>query len=83
MSRTEKKAREKRSFKQWIQGLKNWQRIAILAGTIVVLALLIGGIAVYSYFSGIVDEMHEPTPEDCDLSLVDVDGYINLSLIHI
>ena len=58
MSRTEKKAREKRSFKQWIQGLKNWQRIAILTGTIVVLALLIGGIAVYSYFSGIVDEMH-------------------------
>ena len=83
MSRTEKKAREKRSFKQWIQGLKNWQRIAILAGTIVVLALLIGGIAVYSYFSGIVDEMHEPTPEDYDLSLVDVDGYINILLLGV
>ncbi|MGN0734356.1 MAG: LCP family protein [Anaerovoracaceae bacterium] len=83
MSRAEKKAREKRSFKQWVQGLKTWQKIAILAGTIVVLALLIGGIAVYSYFSGIVDEMHEPTPEDYDLSLVDVDGYINILLLGV
>ncbi len=83
MSRAEKKTKQKKSFKQWVQGLKTWQKIAILAGTIVVLALLIGGIAVYSYFSGIVDEMHEPTPEDYDLSLVDVDGYINILLLGV
>ena len=83
MSRAEKKTKQKKSFKQWVQVLKTWQKIAILAGTIVVLALLIGGIAVYSYFSGIVDEMHEPTPEDYDLSLVDVDGYINILLLGV
>ena len=37
----------------------------------------------YGYFNGIVNEMHEPTPEDYDLSLVDVDGYINILLLGV
>ena len=47
------------------------------------LALIIVGIMAYGYFNGIVNEMHEPTPEDYDLSLVDVDGYINILLLGV
>ena len=83
MSRTERKAKEKKSFKQWVGSLKTWQKITILAATIVVLALIIVGIMAYGYFNGIVNEMHEPTPEDYDLSLVDVDGYINILLLGV
>lgn len=83
MSRIERKEKEKKSFKQWVHDLKTWQKITILAVTILVLTLIIVGIAVYSYFSGIVDEMHEPVPEDYDLSLVDVDGYINILLLGV
>ena len=83
MSRTERKEKEKKSFKQWVGRLKTWQKITILAATIVVLALIIVGIMAYGYFNGIVNEMHEPTPEDYDLSLVDVDGYINILLLGV
>ena len=83
MSRTERKAKEKKSFKQWVGRLKTWQKITILAATIVVLALIIVGVMAYGYFNGIVNEMHEPTPEDYDLSLVDVDGYINILLLGV
>ena len=48
-----------------------------------VLALIIVGVMAYGYFNGIVNEMHEPTPEDYDLSLVDVDGYINILLLGV
>lgn len=83
MSRTERKEKEKKSFKQWVNGLKTWQKITILTATIVILAILIVGIVVYGYFNGIINEMHEPTPEDYDLSLVDVDGYINILLLGV
>ncbi|MGN1333614.1 MAG: LCP family protein [Anaerovoracaceae bacterium] len=83
MSRTEKKAKEKKTFKQWICGLKTWQKITLAAATVLVLALLILGIVAYGYLNSIVDEMHEPTPEDYDLSLVDVDGYINILLLGV
>ena len=83
MSRTEKKAKEKKTFKQWICGLKTWQKITLAVATVLVLALLILGIVAYGYLNSIVDEMHEPTPEDYDLSLVDVDGYINILLLGV
>lgn len=62
MSRTEKKAKEKKTFKQWICGLKTWQKITLAVATVLVLALLILGIVAYGYLNSIVDEMHEPTP---------------------
>ena len=83
MSRAEGKSKEKRTFKQWVKDLKTWQKITFLAAIIVVLAILIGCIVVFGYFNGIVDEMHEPTPDDYDLSLVDVDGYINILLLGV
>ena len=83
MSRTEKKAKEKKTFKQWICGLKTWQKITLAVATVLVLALLILGIVAYGYLNSIVDEMHEPTPENYDLSLVDVDGYINILLLGV
>lgn len=83
MSRAERKSQQKRPFKQWVKDLKTWQKITFLAAIIVVLAILIGCIVVFGYFNGIVDEMHEPTPDDYDLSLVDVDGYINILLLGV
>ena len=83
MSRAERKTKRKKSFKQWVKDLKTWQKITILSATIVVLAILIGCIVVFGYFNGVVNEMHEPTPEDYDLSLVDVDGYINILLLGV
>lgn len=74
---------EKKSLKQRIAEMKTWKKITILVILILVLALLIVGIAVYSYMGSIVEEMHEPTPDDYDLSLVDVDGYINILLLGV
>ena len=48
-----------------------------------VLAALIVGIVVYGYMNSLVNQMHEPTPDDYDLSLVDVDGYINILLLGV
>lgn len=92
MSRVEKKQKEKdsitektgkKNLKEWFMGLEMWKRVTVLVSIAVVLAIIIGAVAVYGYFKGVVDEMHEPTPEDYDLSLVDVDGYINILLLGV
>ena len=83
MSRVEKNKKNRKNVKEWFMGLESWKRITVLVVLVLVLALIIGGIAVYGYFKGVVDEMHEPTPEDYDLSLVDVDGYINILLLGV
>ena len=83
MSRTEKRVKEKKTFKQWVQGLETWKKLTILAVCVLVLIIAIACVAVFDYFNGIVDEMHEPTPENYDLSLVDVDGYINILLLGV
>lgn len=74
---------DKKSLKQRISEMQTWKKITLLVVLVLVLAALIVGIAVYSYMGSLVDEMHEPTPEDYDLSLVDVDGYINILLLGV
>lgn len=94
MSRAEKKeksifsgkhsgADSKKSLTQRIKEMQTWKKITLLVVLVLVLAVLIVGIAVYSYMGGLVSEMHEPTPDDYDLSLVDVDGYINILLLGV
>ena len=72
MSRMEK--REKKTFLQMIKDMKTWKKITILAVLIVIMAVIIAAVSAFEYAGDVVDEMHEPTPEDYDLSLVDVDG---------
>lgn len=81
----EKKVKGKKfqRFKNWFSGLKTWKKVLFVAGIVIlVLALTVGAIA-YSYFNDIFGEIHEPTPEDYDLSLVDVDGYYNILLLGV
>ncbi len=81
--RQEKLFSQKKSLKQRIKEMKTWQKVTILALLVLLLAALIVGIVAYSYMNSLVDQMHEPTSEDYDLSLVDVDGYINILLLGV
>ena len=71
------------SIREKIKGMQTWKKVTILVLLVLVLAALIVGIAVYGYMHSLVDQMHEPTPDDYDLSLVDVDGYINILLLGV
>ena len=81
MSRKEKKQRK--SPVDWFKGLATWKKITLLVVVILILAFLILGAMVYGYMHSAVDQMHEATPEDYDLSLTDVDGYINILLLGV
>ena len=70
-------------FKAWFAGLKTWKKALLIGGTtLLVLILIVGGIA-FAYLNSLYEEIHEPTPEDYDLSLVDVDGYYNILLLGV
>ncbi len=73
----------KKSLKQRIKEMKTWKKILILVLIVLLLAAIIVGACVYSYMHSLVDEMHEPTAEDYDLSLTEVDGYINILLLGV
>lgn len=80
---SEKIFAKKKSLKQRIKEMKTWQKVTILVVLVLLLAALIVGIVAYSYMNSLVDQMHEPTSENYDLSLVDVDGYINILLLGV
>lgn len=80
---TSKIHKKRRSFKNWFKELKTWKKVLLIAGTVLLVLLLAAFIIVYSYFNGIFGEIHEETPEDYDLSLVDVDGYYNILLLGV
>lgn len=81
--KTPKKGKRWPRFKSWFKGLKTWKKVLLIGGVALIVILLTAGIIVYSYFSDIFDEIHEETPEDYDLSLVDVDGYYNILLLGV
>ena len=81
--KTPKKRKKRQSFKSWFKGLKTWKKVLLIGGATLIVLLLTAAIIVYSYFSDIFDEIHEETPEDYDLSLVDVDGYYNILLLGV
>ncbi len=79
-----------------IKSWKTWQKVLACVLIVVILAASIVGVAAYRYMSGLVDKMQvdpppqapedeEPVdPEELyDLSLVDVDGYINILLLGV
>ena len=70
-------------FKNWFRGLNTWKKVLLIAGTVIIVLLLTAGIVAYSFFSDIFDDIHKTTPEDYDLSLVDVDGYYNILLLGV
>lgn len=70
-------------FARWFMSLKTWQRAVLIAVTAIVVIAIVGGIIAYAYLNSLYEEMHEPTPEDYDLSLVAVDGYINILLLGV
>ena len=81
MSRSEK--HRKKSPIDWVKDLATWKKVTIL---VVLAALLAGGI-IAAMLAGYAEEQHEimfeETPEDYDLSLTAVDGYINILLLGV
>ncbi len=78
-----KKGKKLERFKNWFKGLKTWKKALFIGGIVLlVLLLTIGGIA-FAYLNSLYNQIHEPTPDDYDLSLVDVDGYYNILLLGV
>ena len=63
--------------------MKTSHKVIALIVIILLLAAVIVGAVVWSYMNRVVDEMHEPIQENYDLSLVGVDGYINILLLGV
>ena len=76
-------AAKKKTLKQKIRDMKTWQKVVSLVVIILILAVIIVGVAAWSYMGNIAEKIHQPTPEDYDLSLVDVDGYINILMLGV
>lgn len=81
MSRMER--REKKSFGQKIKEIKTWKKVTFLVVLLVIMAGAIASLSAVEYANEVIEEMYEPTPENYDLSLVDVDGYINILLLGV
>ena len=67
----------------WVNGLKTWQKIAIPAVLVLILAAAIIAVMLAGYAEEQHEIMYEETPEDYDLSLTAVDGYINILLLGV
>ena len=73
----------KQPLMQRIKEMKTGYKVAALVVIILLLAVIIVGAVVWNYMNRVVDEMHEPIQENYDLSLVGVDGYINILLLGV
>ena len=73
----------KKRLTQRIKEMKTSHKVIALIVIILLLAAVIVGAVVWSYMNRVVDEMHEPIQENYDLSLVGVDGYINILLLGV
>lgn len=81
MSRAEKKRRK--NPVDWFKSLDTWKKIVLLAVLVVILAVVIIGAMLAGYAERQHGIMYEETPEDYDLSLTAVDGYINILLLGV
>ena len=89
MSRSERR-QQKKNPANWFTTLgerfaamETWKKIAILAVLVVILAVIIIGAMLAGYAERQHGIMYEETPEDYDLSLTAVDGYINILLLGV
>lgn len=71
------------SLKNWFMALDTWKKIAILVALVVILTVIIVGAAVWGMASDAIEGTRVETPEDYDLSLTAVDGYINILLLGV
>lgn len=88
MSRAEKKrSKESGSWYHrvavWFDGLATWKKIAIPSVIVLLLAIVIIASMLAGYAEQQHEIMYEETPEDYDLSLTAVDGYINILLLGV
>ena len=88
MSRAEKKRKKDpagwyQRIADWFNGLATWKKIAIPAGIVLLLAAAIITAMLAGYAAEQHEIMFEETPEDYDLSLTAVDGYINILLLGV
>ena len=81
MSRAEKYRRK--SPLEWYNGLAVWKKIAIPAVIVLLLTIAIVAVMMAGYAEEQFEVMYEETPEDYDLSLTAVDGYINILLLGV
>jgi LCP family protein required for cell wall assembly len=80
---TKTKVKKIDKFKNWFKGLKPWKKVLFISAIVfLILAIAVGAMA-YGYFNGVFEEVYKETPEDYDLSLVDVDGYYNILLLGV
>lgn len=79
----EKKKKAPGRFRTWFKGLKTWKKALFIAAIAILVLVLVVGTIAYCYFSDLFGEIYEATPEDYDLSLVDVDGYYNILLLGV
>jgi len=66
--------------KAWtaIKNMALWKKIVILIIIVLLVALVIIGNMVKNFATDAIEQVHVDTPENYDLSLVPVDGYINI-----
>lgn len=89
MSRSERRQEKRtpvdwfRGVGQWFANLKTWKKVTILVSFVVILALIIVGVMLAGYAQEQHSVMYKETPEDYDLSLTAVDGYINILLLGV
>lgn len=83
MIETGKKRKKKGRFKSWFKGLKTWKKVLFVTAIVLLVLILVLGTIAYCYFNDLFNDVHEATPEDYDLSLVDVDGYYNILLLGV
>ena len=83
LGQAEKKEKKLIRFNNWFKGLDTWKKVLFIVGISILVIALVGGTVAYCYFNSIFEDIHEPTPEDYDLSLVDVDGYYNILLLGV
>lgn len=79
-------------IKYWFTNLKLWKRILIIVLAVLLIAAAVVGAWAYSFMHKAVDIMNDGTgnvgaeltdDEDYDLSIVDVDGYVNILLLGV
>ena len=81
--RREKRDRKKFELWKFIYNIPLWQKILFAAILVILLAILIIGISGARYVENVVETVTEETPENYDLSITAVDGYINVLLLGV
>ncbi len=72
-----------KSFGRWFKGLKRWKQVCLIVAVILLVTVVAVATATTKYVGSVIEQMYEAPTEDYDLSLTDVDGYINILLLGV